>query len=45
MPGFLEARDNNYNIVFIKCSRELLGKSFEVKITKTGVHHMFGDIV
>jgi len=45
MPGFLEARDNNYNIVFVKGGLELFGKNIEVKINKVGVHHMFGEII
>lgn len=42
MPGFLEARDENYNIVFVKGVKGLLGKSVEVKISQVGVHHMIG---
>ena len=45
MPGFLECRDDNYNIVFIKGGKELLGKNIDVKINRVGVHHMFGGIV
>jgi threonylcarbamoyladenosine tRNA methylthiotransferase CDKAL1 len=44
MPGIFEARDNNYNIVFVKGSKELLGKNIEVRIKGIGVHHMIGVV-
>ncbi len=40
IPNVFEARDENYNIVFIRGDKELLGKSIEVKIKEIGVHHM-----
>jgi MiaB-like tRNA modifying enzyme len=40
-----EARDENYNIILLKCEKEMLGKEAEVKITEIGVHHMFGEPV
>ena len=45
MPGFLEGRDKNYNIVFVRGGKELLGKNVEVRVKMVGVHHMFGKIV
>lgn len=40
-----EARDENYNIILLKCNKELLGKEVEVKITEVGVHHLIGELV
>jgi tRNA A37 methylthiotransferase MiaB len=39
-----ECRDENYNIVLVKCGREFLGKEIKVKITEIGVHHMVGGV-
>jgi len=44
MPGFLEGRDENYNIVFVRGSRNYLGKSVEVRVDRVGVHWMFGVV-
>jgi MiaB-like tRNA modifying enzyme len=38
-----ECRDENYNIVLVKCGREFLGKEINVKIAEIGVHHMIGE--
>ncbi len=45
--NFYEARDDNYNIVLIRTDNDkgLLGKTIEVKIIQTGVHHMIGEIL
>ncbi len=40
-----QARDENYNIIFLKCSKENLGKEVNVKITQIGVHNMVGEII
>jgi tRNA A37 methylthiotransferase MiaB len=40
-----EARDENYNIVLVKCDKEFLGKEIEVKIKEIGVHHTIGEIL
>jgi MiaB-like tRNA modifying enzyme len=40
-----EARDINYNKIFLKCPKELLGKETEVRITSTGVHNMVGEVI
>lgn len=40
-----KARDENYNIILLKCSKELLGKEVEVKITGIGVHNMVGELI
>jgi len=40
-----ESRDENYNIVLIKCSKEMLGKEVLVKIEEIGVHHMLGEMI
>ncbi|MFH1358545.1 MAG: hypothetical protein ABIH37_01515, partial [archaeon] len=45
IPGVYEARDENYNIVFVKSGKSLFGKNVEVVIKKIGVHHMIGDVV
>lgn len=39
-----EARDENYNIILVKCDKEMLGKEVEVIITEIGVHHLIGEI-
>ena len=44
IPYFYEARDENYNIVFVRSGDNLLGKILNVKINRLGVHYMFGDI-
>jgi len=38
-----EARDENYNIVLIKTSKENLGKNVSVIIKEVGVHHLIGE--
>jgi threonylcarbamoyladenosine tRNA methylthiotransferase CDKAL1 len=46
MPGWLyEARDDNYNIVLISSKEKLLGKTIDVRIKQTGVHHMIGEVI
>lgn len=40
-----EARDENYNIILLKCGKEMLGKDVDVKITEIGVHHMIGELL
>ena len=37
-----EARDENYNIILLKCGKEMLGQETEVKILEIGVHHLIG---
>jgi len=44
IPNLYEARDENYNVVFVKGSRDILGKNLDVKIKQIGVHHMIGEI-
>jgi MiaB-like tRNA modifying enzyme len=39
-----EARDENYNKVFLKANKEDLGKELEVKITSIGVHNLVGEL-
>ncbi|MDP1728934.1 MAG: tRNA (N(6)-L-threonylcarbamoyladenosine(37)-C(2))-methylthiotransferase [archaeon] len=36
-------RDENYNIVLVKCDKEFLGKEIQVKITSFGVHNLIGE--
>jgi threonylcarbamoyladenosine tRNA methylthiotransferase CDKAL1 len=44
--GFYEARDNNYNLVFISSNdKSILGKNIKVKIKQINVHSMIGEIV
>ena len=38
-----ESRDENYNIVLVKTSKENLGKEISVKIKEIGVHHMISE--
>jgi len=38
-----EARDENYNLILIKTSKENLGKNMNVLIKEIGVHHMMGE--
>jgi len=46
IPNIYEARDPNYNIVFIKSNnKNILGKNLNVKIKQIGVHHMIGEII
>ncbi len=42
IDNLYEARDENYNIVLINSSEDILGKSFSVFINNIGVHHMIG---
>ena len=43
--GFFEARDENYNIVLLNTTSNLLGKNIKVKIKNIGAHHMIGEVV
>lgn len=41
-----ESRDDNYNIVFINSKNKgILGKKIKVKIIRTGVHELFGELM
>ncbi len=40
-----EARDENYNIILIKSNKNILGKNINVKIKKTGVHHLIAETI
>ncbi len=40
-----QARDDNYNIIYLKCTKEFLGKDADVKIISVGVHNMIGKKV
>ncbi len=40
-----QARDENYNIIYLKADKTLLGKEVEVKITSIGVHNLVGELV
>lgn len=40
-----EARDENYNLILVRCDKSMLGKTLKVKITQTGVHHMIGELI
>jgi MiaB-like tRNA modifying enzyme len=40
-----QARDENYNIVIVRCKKEFLGKEISVKITQVGVHNLVGEVV
>jgi len=42
--GFCEARDENYNIILLKCGKEMLGREASVKIKEIGVHHIMGEL-
>jgi len=42
--NLFRARDENYNLVVIKTSKENLGKQINVKIINTGVHNLIGEI-
>jgi MiaB/RimO family radical SAM methylthiotransferase len=39
------SRDENYNIIVLKATKEFLGKEVDVKIKQTGVHSMIGEII
>jgi len=39
-----QARDENYNIVLIKCSKENFGKEIPLIIKQIGVHSMIGEL-
>jgi MiaB-like tRNA modifying enzyme len=39
-----EARAENYNIILVKCEKEMLGKEAEVIVKEIGVHHMVGEL-
>ena len=43
--NLFEARDENYNIVLVKCSKEMLGKTLKARIIEAGVHHMKAEII
>jgi len=46
IPGFYEARDDNYNIVLIKSNdKKILGKNIRVVIKQIGIHHLVGEII
>lgn len=45
IPGFLEGRDDNYNIILVEGDKSLLSKSVTVKISQIGVYHMLGEVV
>ncbi len=38
-----QARDENYNIILVKCSKENLGKDISVQVIQVGVHNMIGE--
>jgi len=40
-----QARDENYNLVLIKCDKNMLGKQVKIKIKDIGVHHMIGEVM
>jgi len=40
-----QARDENYNIVYLKSKKENIGKEVEIKITDIGVHNLVGEII
>jgi threonylcarbamoyladenosine tRNA methylthiotransferase CDKAL1 len=40
-----QGHDESYNIVILKCSKELVGKEVQAKITDIGVHNLIGEIV
>jgi tRNA A37 methylthiotransferase MiaB len=40
-----QARDENYNIIFLKSPKEFLGKEVQVKIVSLGVHNMIGELI
>lgn len=39
------ARDDNYNIIVLKASKEYLGKEVEVKIKQVSIHSMIGELI
>lgn len=39
-----QARDENYNLILIRGSEELIGRNMKVKITNIGIHHMIGEL-
>lgn len=40
-----QARDDNYNIIYLKCEKDNLGKEKDVKITNIGVHNFLGELI
>ncbi len=40
-----KARDENYNIVVVKCKKENFGKEIAVRIIGAGVHHLIGELI
>jgi len=40
-----EARDENYNIVLINSTENILGKRLNIEIKQIGVHHMIGEVI
>jgi len=44
IPGFLEGRNDNYNIVLVKADKSLLGKNVKVQIKSSGVYHLVGEV-
>jgi MiaB-like tRNA modifying enzyme len=45
IQGFYEARDDNYNIILLNTTSNILGKKVKVKIKQVAVHHMLGEIL
>jgi len=46
IPDVYEARDDNYNIVFVNSKdKSILGKNIDVKVNRIGVHYMFGEMI
>ena len=40
-----QARDENYNIIYLKCGKENFGKEAEARIINIGVHNLIGEII
>jgi len=40
-----ETRDENYNIVLVNSSKNILGKNVDVRIKQIGVHHLIGEMI
>lgn len=40
-----QARDENYNIILVKCPKDKLGNIIDIKINKAGVHHLIGELI
>jgi len=40
-----QARDENYNLILLKCDKDMLGKKAKVLIKEIGVHHMIGELI